>query len=147
MRIPLHCFLFVTALLLTGCMGDSDEKKLYVHSENTVFARLPGEPDRLSPLITVNAYSRTINELLFLNLLQFDPATLELQPQLAKSRPQIAEITDGPWKGGIAYTFEPHESAVWDNGAPITVNAALFTCKALVAPQVHNGPARSSLAS
>ncbi|MDZ4680282.1 MAG: ABC transporter substrate-binding protein [Saprospiraceae bacterium] len=145
MRIPLHCFLFATVLLLAGCMGDSDEKKLYVHSENTVFARLPGEPDRLSPLITVNSYSRTVNELLFLNLLQFDPATLELQPQLAKSRAQIAEITDGLWKGGIAYTFELHESAVWDNGAPITGNDVLFTFKALFVPQVNSGPARSYL--
>lgn len=110
-----------------------------------MYARLPGEPDRLSPLITVNAYSRTVNELLFLNLLQFDPATLELQPQLAKSRPQMATISEGPWKGGIAYTFELHEEAAWDNGAPITGDDVLFTFKALFVPQVNSAPARSYL--
>jgi len=142
MRIQFHGFLII-ALLLTGCTGSSDEKNF--SPENTVHARLPGEPDRLSPLITVNSYSRTVNDLLFLNLLQFDPGTLELEPQLAKSRPQITEITEGPWAGGMAYTFELHEAAAWDNGAPITANDALFTLKALFVPQVNSAAVRSYL--
>lgn len=145
MRILVDSLLLAMMVLLIGCKGDANEEDAFLRSENTVYARLPGEPDRLSPLITVNAYSRAVNELLFLNLLQFNPTTLELQPQLAKSRPQITAITEGPWKDGLAYTFELHETAVWDNGAPITGNDALFTFKALFVPQVNSAPARSYL--
>ncbi len=142
MRTTFHAFLAGWALvLLVGCTGE----KTNFSTVNTVFARLPGEPDQLNPLVTVNAYSRVINDQLFLNLLQFEPVTLELQPQLAKSRPQISEITDGPLKGGVSYTFEIHSEAVWDNGTPITGNDALFTYKALYVPQVNSSAVRSYL--
>ncbi len=131
--------------LLAGCKSDAEKKTPFRHSDNIVYARLPGEPDRLNPLVTVNAYSRTINDQIFLNLLQFDPETLELEPQLAKGRPEIATVNDGPWKGGIAYTFELRPEAVWDNGAPITGDDVLFTFKAIFAPQVNSAPVRGYL--
>lgn len=145
MNFSYGLFLIFIANLLLGCKGKSGEENNFRRSENIVHARLPGEPDRLNPLITFNSYSRTVNEQLFLNLLQFDPTTLELQPQLAKSRPVITEITEGPWKGGVAYTFELHEEATWDNGAPITGNDVRFTFKALFVPQVPAAAVRSYL--
>ncbi len=113
--------------------------------ENTVYVRLPAEPDKINPLITTSGYSRIVYEPIFLYLLQFDPQTLQPEPQLATSRPEIKEITDGPYEGGVSYTFEIHESAVWDNGEPITAKDFEFTLKALFNPNVAAGPVRGYL--
>jgi ABC-type transport system substrate-binding protein len=38
---------------------------------------------------------------------------------------------------GIAYTFEIHEEAVWDNGTPITGYDYAFTIKSILNPKVN----------
>ena len=113
--------------------------------ENTAFVRLPAEPDRLNPLVTTSIYSRVVYEPIFLYLLQFDPETLELEPQLAKGRPQIEELTDGPYAGGVSYTYEILEEAKWDNGTPIQASDFEFTLKALFNPLVNSTAARAYL--
>lgn len=96
------------------------------------------EADRLSPILR-SGYGRQIVPMLFQKLLEFSPETLKLTPQLAKALPKETPITEGPWKGGIAYSFEIHEAATWDNGSPITGHDVAFTLKAIFNPKVESG--------
>ena len=146
---PVIIFAIFT-LLLAACKGDSPKEEgvdstLFKHQDNTVYARLPAEPDRLNLLLSTNVYGRVVNEQIFLYLLHFDSKTLELQPQLAKSRAQIEEVSDGPYQGGMAYTFEIQEEATWDNGQPITGKDFEFTLKALFNPKVNAAHIRAYL--
>lgn len=142
--------LVILSLLLAACKGDKPQEEsvdtsIFKNQENTVYARLPADPDRLNLLLSTNVYARVVNEQIFLYLLHFDPRTLELSPQLAKSRPEVREITEGPYRGGVAYTFEIHDEAVWDNGRPITGEDFEFTLKALFNPKVNAANVRAYL--
>jgi len=137
-RLPL---LFLIPLLLFNCGGNDGEKDdsksiTFKKQDNAVYARLPAEPDRLNPVIATNLYARVINEQLFLSLLQFNPRSLKLDPQLAVARPKIEELETGPYAGGVSYTFEIQPEAVWDNGQPILASDFVFTLKALLNPKV-----------
>lgn len=150
MNINSRSFLFLLLVLLHfGCApgsGPADSADIdFKRTDNTVYARLPAEPDRLNPILSTNTYARVINELLFLNLLHFNPQTLELEPQLAKARPLVEEVNEGLYTGGVAYTFELHDEAVWDNGQPITAQDFVFTLKALLNPKVNAAHVRAYL--
>lgn len=148
------CFpalLLVFSLMLSGCQadgtkGDNAKRNIdFKRKDNTVYARLPAEPDRLNPVLATSTYSRVVNEQLFLNLLHFNPSTLQLEPQLAKAAPQSRDITEGPNAGGVAYTFEILDEAVWDNGTPITGADVAFTLKAILNPKVNAAHFRAYL--
>lgn len=137
---------FLTLLLLASCGSEPPREEVtFKNTDNTVYARLPSEPDHLNPLITINTYAGIVNSLLFSNLLAFDPQSLELEPQLAKAPAEITQIEEGPYTGGVAYTFEIFEEAAWDDGAPVTAHDVAFTLKALFNPLVNSGPIRSYL--
>ncbi|MCB0555367.1 MAG: ABC transporter substrate-binding protein [Phaeodactylibacter sp.] len=103
---------------------------------NEAVIQLDAEPDRLNPVLSTSIYSRTIFNGVFMNLLFIDPVSLELVPQLAKARPTISPIRSGPYKGGLAYTFDIHEQAVWDDGSPVTAEDYIFTLKVVFNPKV-----------
>jgi peptide/nickel transport system substrate-binding protein len=150
--IRLIAFLSLSLCLVqcSSCNRDqaeqqTDESTVEFSKENTATVRLPAEPDKINPLVTTSVYSRIVYEPIFLYLLQFDPQSLEIAPQLAKSRPQIEELTDGPFAGGVAYTFEILDEAVWDDGTPILAKDFEFTLKALFNPLVNAAPVRAYL--
>lgn len=105
-------------------------------TNNEVVLRLEAEPDILNPLITTTSYANQLNFQIFSYLLTLDPESLELIPQLAKARPTIEFITDGPYAGGTNYTYEIHEEAVWEDGSPVTGHDYAFTLKAALNPEV-----------
>jgi ABC-type transport system substrate-binding protein len=78
--------------------------------------RLATDADRLNPPLTTNANTMQILGQLFLPLQEYDPASLELKPVLVLSKPVIGNIDTGEYKGGMSFTFEIVEGAVWDNG-------------------------------
>ena len=137
--------LLLAVLLLAGCKSEPKEKLEFKNTDNTVYVRLPADPDRLNPMLSTNSYARAVNEQMFYYLLHFDPRSLELTPQLAKAKPTVEEITEGEYAGGIAYTFEIHDEAQWDNGQPITARDFEFTLKALFNPRVNAAPVRAYL--
>ncbi|MCB0585132.1 MAG: hypothetical protein KDD06_07405 [Phaeodactylibacter sp.] len=144
------CIFALISLVLAACKADKQQEQGqdatdFRYKDNTVYARLPAEPDRLNLLISTNVYARVVNEQIFLYLLHFDPQTLELAPQLAKGRPVVEEITEGPYKGGVSYTFEIIEEAKWDNGQPVTGKDFEFTLKALFNPKVNAANIRAYL--
>jgi peptide/nickel transport system substrate-binding protein len=143
--VPSVWLLLIVSILLGGCKPEPKEKVEFKNTDNTVYVRLPADPDRLNPMLSTNAYARAVNEQMFYYLLHFDPQTLELVPQLAKAKPEVTELTEGEYAGGIAYTFELHDAAEWDNGQPITARDFEFTLKALFNPRVNAAPVRAYL--
>jgi peptide/nickel transport system substrate-binding protein len=133
--------LFGFALFTYSCGGEAPSDSAS-DSESVVYARLPAEPDRLNPLLSTSTYGRVINEQLFLSLLQYNSQTLVPEPQLAKAAPEVRNLEEGPYAGGVSYTYEIHEAAAWDNGSPITGHDFVFTLKALLNPKVASAPFR-----
>lgn len=139
------CLLFLFSFISCGGTDSTTQEPTFKNTDNTVFARLPGEPDKLNPLLTTSTYSRMVYEQIYLYLLHFDPVTLEMKPQLAKARPEKTVINSGPYEGGIAYSYEIIDEAVWDNGSPITGYDMEFTFKAIFNPKVQSAPIRAYL--
>ena len=139
-NLPLFSVLLLALVVFSGCPSGSDNTAEieFKHKDNVVYARIPAEPDRLNPCLSTNSYSRMIHEHVFLSLLHFDPQTLELSPLLATSRPQLQETADG-----IAYQFEIHPEAVWEDGSPVTGHDYAFTIKAIKNPKVNAAHIRS----
>lgn len=122
-------------LLLGACKRDGETRQADESFEVTV--RLPSEPDRLNPLTYSSAYALQVFELTHQPLMNFNPETLQLDPVLIESRPAAADITEGLWAGGVAYTFKILDEAVWDNGQPVTGHDVAFSLKALFNPHVQ----------
>ncbi len=126
------------ALLFVFCKQDpkNGNNVIWKRTTNEVIARLDADPERINPLLTSTSYASQVNSQIFQFLMYVNPQTLELVPQLLKEEPVATEIAEGTWKGGVAYSLEIHDKAVWDNGAPVTGNDYVFTLKALLNPLV-----------
>lgn len=138
---------FIGIFTIVSCKTDSKKVQVdFKRTENTLSIRLRAEADRLNPVLTTSNYARQVVDQIFQYLLTIDPQTYEFIPQLAKARPTVQDITDGPWKGGVAYTYEIFEEAQWDNGTPITAQDFIFTLKAVFNPLVQAQAFRAYLA-
>jgi len=131
--------LFLMGLFVAcGGGGDSDNGKAVVSKKaglNEVNIHELGDPDKLQPITSTSASSTYIQGNIFQTLLGQDPVTYEMHGILAKSRPKMTELNDGPYKGGIMLEYEIREEAVWDNGTPITANDYVFTVKSMKNPK------------
>jgi peptide/nickel transport system substrate-binding protein len=125
----MRSLLFLT-LFLYSC-SDSSKISDFKRNDSTVIIRLESEPDQLNPILKTNAYAAQVLDGVFSFLLSIDPYSFELLPQTAKSLPIIKET-----ENGFSYTFEIHESAVWDNGEPITGDDFVFSLKSVLHPLV-----------
>ena len=105
-------------------------------TDNVVSVSIAAKPDLFNPFLTSSSYARQIMDDIFAAPLHMDPFTFDLIPVVAKSRPNIEEITEGPYAGGLKYEMEFREEAVWGDGTPITGYDYLFTLKAILNPLV-----------
>ncbi len=136
--------------LLTACniggKGNDKPETPKINSKKAddpnVIVWLLGEPERLNPITSTSAHSRIILNSIFSRLLEYDPKSLQLVAQAAVKRPEIKELNDGEFKGGMSLTFEISKEAVWDDGKPVTAYDYLFTIKAIKNPQVNSGHMR-----
>lgn len=141
MRIAFVGFLAV-CICLASCKTEPKESEdlgalaSCERTNNEVVLRLEAEPKVLNPVISGTSYESQLNFQIFSYLLTLDPETLELIPQLAKARPTIDLISDGPYAGGAKYTYEIHEEAVWEDGSSVTGHDYAFTLKAVLNPEV-----------
>ena len=92
------------------------------------------DPEQLNPLTSNDSGSARILEAIFDSLLDREPQTLELRPQLATARPQISEDR-------LTYTFTLRRDAHFQDGKPLTGQDVLFSLKAIKNPWV-NAPHR-----
>lgn len=138
-RVPRLLFIALLGLLtFSACKTDPKKEAVtYKRTNNTVLARLRAEPDRINTVLTTDNYARQIGDYIFLYLFTVNPKTYAYEPLLIKSLPTTTDITEGPYAGGVAYTFELLDEAVWDNGTPVTANDYVFTLKATLNPRVQ----------
>jgi peptide/nickel transport system substrate-binding protein len=112
---------------------------------NVVNVRLASEPDKLNPLVSTESNSIQVMANLFMPLIDFDPKTLNMVPALASTRAVVAVIDTGKDKGGVSYTFNIQEKAIWDNGQPVTADDVIFTFKSIFNPKSISNDQKSSL--
>jgi peptide/nickel transport system substrate-binding protein len=141
--LPLYIFIMLTA---GACQQKSTQEASDIDFQrigNSAIIRQEAEPDRLTPLITTNNYANQVMyETIFLFLEEPDPETLNYQPCLIEKRPVPKDVTEGEYAGSVAFTFDIHDAAVWDDGRPVTGNDYLFTFKAILNPKVQAAPFR-----
>ena len=121
-------------LCISACRHDQGLQS----SQSSIKVRLVQDPQRINPVFaSSNTVSREVYPYIFLQMAEFDPKTLSLSPILAISIPEKKDITEGKYTGGISYTFEILEDAVWTDGTPILATDYLFTLKAINHPTVN----------
>lgn len=134
-------FLISSMLFVTvGCGGGENEKGSSKRAgKSEVILHESADCDKLNPVTYTSANSGYILGQLYQALLatENDPP-YNLIPVLAVSRPQIEEITEGKYAGGLKFNYEIRPEAKWDNGTPITAKDVEFTLKAIKNPLVDD---------
>lgn len=121
--------LLLLALLMGACNGDEKIK-----TTDAVVVRLEGAPNNMNAYLTSSAYSLYVANQMFQTLGNLDPNTLEMKPLMVKDIPTVRNISEGAYKGSLAYDFEILDEARWDNGTPVTANDVQFSLKIIFHP-------------
>lgn len=108
--------------------------------DERVIVREGADPDMLNPYNYQSANSGYIINNIFQSLLRTDFEELELQPVLAKERPEIEQIDQET----LHITYEIRPEARWRNGDPITAEDVEFSLKVMKNPRVNNHRIRHS---
>lgn len=103
----------------------------------TLYLREMGNPKVLSPLINNDVNTTDILANVFTRLFQFDPETGEYFPALAESLDVSADKK--------VMTYKLRETAVWDDGSPVTTDDVEFTYQKLWDEKVDASPKRAYL--
>lgn len=136
------CILSICLATLFACQSDHKS----VDEDFTVHVRIASDPGAITPMFSnSSAMARQIYPALFLQLGEYDPQTLELSPILAKTIPEKEVIELGPFEGGIQFTFEILDEAVWKDGSPIDAEDYIFTLKTIKHPAVNSPNFKASL--
>ncbi len=121
-----------------NCVGHAGQPVSYVGDKNgnTLNIRIEAAANDMNPYLSTGAYSRSVAAQIFQSLGIVDPESLELVPLIVKAIPKSRIVTEGPYKGSLAYDFEIIPEAVWDNGTPVTGNDLIFTYKVQLNPHL-----------
>jgi len=137
-------FLFFFTLLLSSCRTDPSTVTeantiQFKHAgSKTVYVGLPVQLKTLNPIETRAPYPEIVYTNIIQPLMDIDINTYEIFPVLAQSKPIVKEITEGKYAGGISYTYQIKDGAVWDNGSPVTGKDVEFSTKLVFAPKVNS---------
>lgn len=137
---PLSSTIFFLILMFFGCTSEPTVE--YKYNDNTVRVRLGRKPDRINPVLSYSADARAAYDYVFMEMMDFDPFTLEMTPVIVKSKPEVKVITEGEFAGGNTFSYEIRDEATWDDGSPITGRDVDFTYKLIFSP--ISSPYRSS---
>jgi len=125
-----------------NCVGHAGKPVGYVGDRwgDTLNIRIEAPANVLNPYLVQSGYPRYVSAQVFQNLGIVDPESMELKPLICKAIPTARNVTDGPYKGALAYDFEILPEAMWDNGTPVTGNDLVFTFKVQLDPllPLHN---------
>lgn len=141
------CALFVAFIFTTtSCSNEGGSMaKSKKNGDSSVVIHDLADADGLNPLTSSSANGTYIQSNIFQSLLAIDFITLKQTGQLAVGRPQIEEVAEGNYKGGMKLTYEIRPEAVWDNGTPVTAADYIFTIKAVKNPKTSCGSLRPYL--
>jgi len=124
-------------LIFTNCKNEPAQSTVdFKRTGNEVVIAPLGEAENLNPLLYSSGYAQQAFVHIFQYLEGVHPETMELMPQLVKTRPEVEEIMEGEEVAGLKYTFEILDEAVWPNGNPVTGNDFVFTLKAVYNPKM-----------
>lgn len=93
--------------------------------------RIPREPDQLNPVLSSTSIAATVQNLLFLPLMDFDPYTQNYKNILTEKSSEIIQRGNN-----IGYKIKIRSSAQWDDGTPVTASDVNFTLKSILNPYV-----------
>lgn len=136
-------FVFST-LLLVSCrtepkIGTENSDVQFKHAgSKTVYVGLPVQVKTLNPIAHRAPYAEMVYSLAIQPLMDVDLENYTIVPVLAQSAPEVNDITEGKYAGGISYTYQIKEGAVWDNGSPVTAKDVEFSVKVAFAPKVYS---------
>lgn len=141
---PTVVLLFSLSILLWSCRTEPSNTNTdkptvaYKHvGSKTAYMGMPTKVKTLNPVAHRSPYSEMVFSQMMQPLMNIDPITKQIVPVLAKSKPEVKSITEGMYKGGVAYTYEIKDGAIWNNGTPVTADDVLFTLKSVFAPKVN----------
>lgn len=134
--------LLLLGIVLFSSCGDGGLVESKKKGDNTAVLHQLSDPDYLNPIISSSSNATYIEFDLFQPLLEIDPKTLQFVGALVIDRPQISEINEGEYKGGMSLVYEIRPEATWDNGTPVTGNDVVFTIKSVKCPKVNSDPLR-----
>lgn len=138
-RLWAGCLLLIA--IHVGCKSGTEQ----VSEALEIQVRLPGEPERLNPILTTKALDKQVEWQLFMPLLQFDANSLQLYPVLAEALPKVKEVRIDEDRVGRSYTFSIREDARWDNGQQITAEDIVFSWKLQLHPEIGSAGMRNFL--
>ena len=104
-------------------------------TNNIVINHWLNEPATLHPTNEYTSNRNFVFGYIHSYLMVVDLKTLELQPDLVKSKPGISD-------DGLIYSFELKDGITWDDGSPITNEDVLFTYKINAAIPTNNAFAK-----
>ncbi len=140
------CAFATTIFILFSSCGTETSKSSDVIAEQagtTVNVRVEGAVTNLNMYLSKTAYSLNVALRIFQSLGDLDPKTQELVPMMVKALPLKRDVTEGPYKGMLAFDFEILDEAVWDNGSPVTGKDVEFSFKILFHPNLPTESWRS----
>lgn len=112
------------AVMVNGCGPDHQAGPA---SQRLILA-LPAEINNLNPVLTTDAYSSGVSELILSGLVRVNE-DLEVIPDLAAS-----------WeysKDGLVWTFHIRKGVTWHDGAPFTAQDVKFTFDKILDPKTN----------
>lgn len=109
----------------------------YKSTDNVLRIGMRVEPTGLNPVLSTQAASRYVGEMVFQTLNSQDPQTFEQVPCLAS----IADISREA-DGTVSYSYLIDERANWPNGLPVTATDVIFSLKIVLNPLVLSGAYR-----
>ena len=127
----MHWAVLFLSLLLVGCGGGSEERRVDVGTREGVLHYGNGaEVQGLDPHIVTGVPENHVVSALFEGLTSKNPYTLESEPAAAKSW-DISE-------DGLTYTFNLREDANWTNGDPVTAEDFRWSFERALTPALGN---------
>lgn len=125
-------FTIIIAALLTASCGREAEIIKEIIKPGYVIIHLSAEPNNLNPINSTGGESTQIYYHTTQELINADFKTMEIVPVLAKERAKFLPIEGSDL---VEMYFEIRDSAVWDNGTPITAEDIIFSLKTIKIPQ------------
>jgi peptide/nickel transport system substrate-binding protein len=137
-----YLLLAFSLFLIASCKLDKTSG-----TDNVLDIRMAKEPEKLNPVFFPNPTAREVFQYIFLPLAENDPITFQLVPVMIKAMPEAVEITEGPFKNGVRFTFDILDEARWDDGKPVTGEDYLYTLKAIMNPGTSASAYRSVISN
>lgn len=123
--------------MLSSCGENKSTESGSANLDAVVTVHNLGDPAQLNPLTSSDASATYIQNNIFSKLLEYNPTSLKLEPQMALDLPEVKILESGPYAGGMSLTFTILPEATWDNEQPVLASDFEFTVKVIKNPRVN----------